>query len=167
VLREHRIGELGWLIHRQGLLYNRQFGWDGGFEALSAAIYHEFEALPDAPPKALWVADCGGRILGSVFVAPFEGSAETAQLRMLYVEPEARGQGLGTTLVRQVVSFARDKGYRRVKLWTQENLTAARRIYAAAGFRVIESKPHRSFGKDLVSEFWELDVSVPLQRASS
>jgi GNAT superfamily N-acetyltransferase len=104
----------------------------------------------------MWVAERAGETLGSVFVQPFERSAETAQLRMLYVEPAARGQGLGTTLVAAAVSFARQAGYRRIKLWTQENLVAARKIYAAAGFRLVESAPHRSFGKDLVSEFWEL-----------
>ena len=158
VLRPHRLGELGWLIHRQGVLYNRQFGWDGGFEALIATIYGEFHALPAAPPRDLWVADRGGRILGSVFVIPHEGSAETAQLRMLYVEPEARGRGLGRLLVDQAVAFAREAGYRRMRLWTQDTLAAARRIYAAAGFAMVASHPHHAFGKDLVGEFWEREL---------
>lgn len=158
ILRGRRIGDLGYLTQRNGLLYNQQFGWDGGFEALAAQIYREFHELPATPAKNLWVAERNGKILGSVFVIPYEGSAETAQLRMLYVEPEARGLGIGTLLVQQVVTFARDHGYRRVKLWTQENLTSARKIYAARGFRLIESSPHHSFGKDLVSEFWELEL---------
>ncbi|MDO8359993.1 MAG: helix-turn-helix domain-containing GNAT family N-acetyltransferase [Devosia sp.] len=158
VLRPHRVGEYGWLIHRQGLLYHQQFGWDIGFEALAAGIYREFHDLPVAPPKALWVAEQDGGIVGSVFVIPLAGSAGTAQLRMLYVEPETRGQGLGTTLVKQAVAFARDSGYRRMRLWTQANLEAARSIYAAAGFTMVETSPHHSFGKDLVSEFWELEL---------
>ncbi|MBI4921166.1 MAG: MarR family transcriptional regulator [Devosia nanyangense] len=158
ILRPHRVGEYGWLIHRQGLLYNQQFGWDIGFEALAAGIYREFHDLPATPPKALWVAEHDGGIVGSVFVIPLAGSTGTAQLRMLYVEPETRGQGLGTTLVRQAVAFARDSGYRRMRLWTQANLEAARRIYAAAGFTMVEASPHHSFGKDLVSEFWELEL---------
>ena len=156
VLRPHRIGELGWLIHRQGILYNQQFGWDIGFESLIAGIYREFQEAPATPPKNLWIADRGGRIVGSVFIIPFEAGAETAQLRMLYVEPEARGLGLGTTLVQQATSFARDNGYRRVRLWTQANLVSARRIYAAQGYTMIESEPHHNFGKDLTGEIWEI-----------
>lgn len=159
ILRGPRVGDLGWLTHRNGLLYNQQFGWDGGFESLVAGIYQEFHDLPEGPPKNLWVAERNGKILGSVFIIPFERSAEVAQLRMLYVEPEARGLGIGTLLVKQVVAFAREKGYRRVRLWTQENLTSARKIYAAQGFaRVGDTEPHHSFGKDLVSEFWELEL---------
>jgi DNA-binding MarR family transcriptional regulator/GNAT superfamily N-acetyltransferase len=159
VLRGPRVGDLGLLTQRNGVLYNQQFGWDGGFEALAAGIYKEFHELPPDPPKNLWVAERGGKILGSVFVIPYERSAETAQLRMLYVEPEARGLGLGTLLVKQVVAFAREHSYRRVKLWTQENLISARKIYAAAGFRLVGTpEPHHSFGKDLVSEFWELEL---------
>jgi GNAT superfamily N-acetyltransferase/DNA-binding MarR family transcriptional regulator len=159
ILRGPRVGDLGWLTHRNGVLYNQQFGWDGGFEALVAGIYREFHDLPENPPKNLWVAERNGRILGSVFVIPFERSAEVAQLRMLYVEPEARGLGIGTLLVKQVVAFAREKGYRRIRLWTQESLASARKIYAAQGFeRVGDTEPHHSFGKDLVSEFWELEL---------
>lgn len=159
ILRGPRVGDLGYLTQRNGLLYNQQFGWDGGFEALAAGIYREFHELPPNPPKNLWIAERNGKVLGSVFVIPYEGSAETAQLRMLYVEPEARGLGIGTLLVKQVVAFSREHGYRRVKLWTQESLTSARKIYAAQGFRMVdEAKPHHSFGKDLISEFWELEL---------
>ena len=157
ILRGPRIGDLGWLTYRNGVLYNQQFGWDGGFEALAAGIYEEFHNLPDSPPKNLWIAERNGKILGSVFVIPKDGSSETAKLRMLYVEPEARGLGIGTLLVKQVVSFAREKGYRRIWLWTQENLTSARKIYAAQGFELIGSEPHNSFGKELISEYWQLE----------
>lgn len=157
VLRPHRIGELGWLIYRQGLLYHQQFGWNGEFEALIARIYHEYEAAPESPPKSLWVAERDGSIVGSIFVLPSEGREGVAQLRMLYVEPEARGLGLGTTLVAQVVSFARQSGYRKVRLWTQSVLTSARKIYEAAGFAIAETSQHHSFGKDLTGEHWELE----------
>lgn len=156
VLRPHRIGELGWLIHRQGLLYNQQFGWNGDFEALIARIYNEYHFAPDTPPKALWVVEQDGVVMGSVFCMPSDGIAGSAQLRMLYVEPPARGRGLGRLLVDQCVRFARDSGYERIRLWTHSIQEAARRAYAGAGFEIVESEPHRSFGRDLVSEIWEL-----------
>jgi len=158
LLRPHRVGELGWLIHRQGLLYNQQYGWNIEFEALIAKLYHDFEMAPASPPKALWVAERNGAIVGSIFAMPSEGRPGTAQLRMLYVEPEARGLGIGRMLVDQCVRFARDNGYRRVRLWTQSILTPARKIYTAAGFRLVDSAPHHSFGVDLVGENWELEL---------
>ena len=156
ILRGPRVGDLGYLTQRNGILYNQQFGWDGSFEALVAGIYQEFHELPEAPPKQLWIAERNGKILGSVFVIPFERSTDVAQLRMLYVEPEARGLGIGTLLVKQAVAFARQHGYSRMRLWTQANLTSARKIYAAQGFGMVGSEPRQSFGKDLVSEFWEI-----------
>jgi DNA-binding MarR family transcriptional regulator/GNAT superfamily N-acetyltransferase len=161
VLRPHRLGDLGWLIHRQGLLYNQQFGWTIEFEALIARIYHDYEAAPASPPKALWVAERGGQVVGSIFVLPSEGRPGTAQLRMLYVEPEVRGLGIGRTLVDQVVKFSRENGYKKVRLWTQSVLTSARKIYTAAGFEKVEENTHHSFGKDLTGEHWELDLSSP------
>lgn len=158
VLRPERLGELGWLIHRQGLLYNQQFGWNAEFEALIAQIYAEYAKVPDDGRKYLWVADRGGEVVGSIFVVPSAGREGTAQLRMLYVEPVARGLGLGGTLVAQAVSFARSAGYARMRLWTQSILVSARRIYEAAGFRCVETAPHRSFGQDLVGEHWELEL---------
>lgn len=158
LLRPHRIGELGWLIHRQGLLYNQQFGWNIEFEALIAKLYHDFEMAPASPPKGLWIAERNGAIAGSVFAMPSEGRPGTAQLRMLYVEPEARGLGIGRVLVDQCVRFARDSGYSHVRLWTQSMLVPARKIYAATGFKLVDSAPHHSFGVDLVGENWELEL---------
>ena len=158
VLRPHRVGELGWLIHRQAVLYNRQFGWNGEFETLIARIYHEYEVAPATPPKALWVADREGEVMGSVFVTPSAGRPGTAQLRMLYVEPEARGLGIGSSLVDQCVAFSREAGYQKLRLWTQSVLESARRIYASHGFEKVESAPHRSFGQDLIGEYWELTL---------
>ena len=156
ILRPHRIGELGWLIHRQGLLYNQQFGWNGDFEAMIARIYNEYHFAPDTPPKALWVAEQNDMIAGSIFCMPSEGIPGSAQLRMLYVEPAARGQGIGRMLVDQCVRFARDAGYERMRLWTHSIQEAARRTYAGAGFEIVDSEAHDSFGKSLVSEIWEL-----------
>lgn len=156
ILRPHRIGDLGWMIHRQGLLYNRQFGWDIGFESLIAGIYNEFQNAPADPPKALWVAEQNGSVAGSIFVMPSDGVAGSAQLRMLYVEPSARGQGVGTALVAQAVSFARDNGYERMRLWTHTIQESARRVYAAAGFVIVETIEEHNFGKDMVGEIWEM-----------
>lgn len=154
-LRPQRIGDIGWLVHRQGVLYHEQFGWNGAFEALIARIYSNYHAAPETPPRNLWVAERGGAIVGSIFTMPSEGLAGSAQLRMLYVEPEARGLGIGRLLVEQCVAFAREAGYERMRLWTHTIQDSARRLYAAAGFAVVESKPHHAFGKDLISEIWE------------
>ena len=158
LIRPHRVGELGWLIHRQAILYNQQFGWNIEFEALIAGLYHDFEQAPAAPPKALWIAERRNMIVGSVFAMPSEGREGTAQLRMLYVEPEARGLGIGRALVDQCIRFARESGYSRVRLWTQSVLVSARRIYADAGFRLVETRAHHSFGHDLEGETWELEL---------
>ena len=154
ILRPHRVGDLGWMIHRQGILYKRQFGWNGKFEALIARIYGGYEAL--SGPKDLWVAEQDGAIVGSIFVAPSEGIEGSAQLRMLYVEPQARGQGVGTALVAQAVGFARANGFERMRLWTHTIQDSARRIYAAAGFAVVETMPEHNFGKDMTGEIWEM-----------
>jgi DNA-binding MarR family transcriptional regulator/GNAT superfamily N-acetyltransferase len=156
ILRPHRIGDFGWMIHRQGILYNRQFGWNIGFEALIAGIYNEFHEAPEAPPKALWVAEQDGTIVGSIFVMPSSGIDGSAQLRMLYVEPAARGQGVGTALVAQAVGFARDNGYGRMRLWTHTIQEAARRGYAAAGFAIVETIEENNFGVRMTGEIWEM-----------
>lgn len=156
ILRPHRIGDLGWMISRQGLLYNRQFGWNIEFEALIAGIYRDFESAPHDPPRNLWVAEQDGAVVGSVFCMPSDGIAGSAQLRMLYVEPAARGQGIGAVLVDQCVRFARDSGYERMRLWTHTIQESARRVYSAAGFGVVETMPEHNFGKDLVGEIWEM-----------
>lgn len=156
VIRGHRLGELGWLIHRQGLIYNEQFGWNIEFEALIAGIYSQYQTAPDTPAKDLWVAEQDGRIVGSIFVMPSDGLPGSAQLRMLYVEPAARGQGVGAALVAQAVSFARGNGYERMRLWTHTNQESARKVYAAAGFVIVETMPEKNFGKELNGEIWEM-----------
>lgn len=160
VLRPHRVGELGWLIHRQAVLYNQEYGWNSAFEALIAKIYADFEATTTTAPKALWVAEQNGEIAGSVFIVPAEGQKQTAQLRMLYVEPSARGNGVGGRLVEEVVTFAKTSGYKRITLWTQDCLTSARKIYSAAGFKLVSEGKHHSFGHDLNGQYWERDLTT-------
>lgn len=154
VLRAPRVGDYGWIIHRQGVLYGEEYGWNEEFEALVAGITAHFIQNFKPGRERCWVADKSGRIMGAVFVV--EEDAETAKLRMLYVEPEARGEGLGARLVSEVVKFARGAGYRRVVLWTNDNLTAARRIYEKAGFTLVSQEPHESFGHKLTGQYWEL-----------
>lgn len=159
LIRPNRVGELGWLIHRQAVLYHLEQGWNGEFEALIARLYSDYEAAPANPPKSLWVAEQGGEIAGSVYIIPAaEDAASTAQLRMLYVEPAFRGMGIGKRLVEEAVRFSRASGYRRVILWTQDCLVSARRIYQGAGFTLEREEPHHSFGVDLNGQYWSLEL---------
>lgn len=157
VLRPPRVGEIGWLIHRQALLYHLEQGWNGEFETLITRIYAEYEAASGAP-KHLWVAELEGEVAGSVFVLPStEGEEGAAQLRMLYVEPMFRGRGIGARLVAEAVAFAKLSGYRRIMLWTQDCLASARSVYQKAGFILAREDPHHSFGTDLNGQYWVLD----------
>lgn len=159
ILRPHHIGEIGWLIHRQGLLYHLEQGWNGEFETLITRIYAEYEAAPASPPKALWIAEQDGEVAGSVFIIPAAAEpAGTAQLRMLYTEPAFRGRGIGKRLVQEAVRFSRASGYKRIILWTQDSLVSARRIYQGAGFVLIREERHLSFGADLNGQYWALEL---------
>ncbi|MGE0241660.1 MAG: GNAT family N-acetyltransferase [Parvibaculaceae bacterium] len=155
-LRAPRPGDYGWIIHRQGALYAKEYGWNEEFEALVAGITERFIQNFKPDREACWVADKDGRIMGAVFVV--EEDADTAKLRMLYVEPDARGDGLGARLVGEVVKFTREAGYKRLTLWTNDNLTAARRVYEKAGFRLVSEEGHESFGHKLTGQYWELGL---------
>jgi DNA-binding MarR family transcriptional regulator/N-acetylglutamate synthase-like GNAT family acetyltransferase len=154
MLRPHQPGDMGWVVHRQGLLYAQEYGYDETFEALAAEIVAKFIQNYDAKRERCWIAERDGEIVGSVFLVA--GSKTVAKLRLLYVEPAARGLGIGARLASECVRFARQAGYKKIKLWTQSELDAARHIYKKAGFHVVEKKRHHSFSKDLVAETWEL-----------
>lgn len=155
-LRPHRVGDLSWMVHRQAVLYAREYGWDAGFEALAAEVAAGFIRNFDPRREHCWIAERQGRIVGGVCVVN-EG-AQVARLRMLYVEPEARGLGIGARLVDECIRFARRAGYRQLILWTNDVLASARRIYQAAGFRLTAEERHHSFGHDLVGQTWTLDL---------
>ena len=147
---------MGWVVQQHGLLYAREFGWDISFEGMVAGIAAEFLKNFDPKRERCWIAEIDGQQAGSVFLV--KHSDEIAKLRLLLVDPAARGSGLGKRLVDECIVFARECGYRKITLWTQSMLLAARGIYEDAGFVLIASEPHHSFGQDLVGETWERDV---------
>ena len=154
LLRPHRPGDIGWIISRHGALYAQEYGWNMQFEALVAEVAAKFLCSFDRRRECCWIAERDGGNVGSVMLV--EDTQTTAKLRLLLVEPDARGLGIGARLVRECLRFAREARYERVTLWTNSVLVAARHLYEGAGFRMIDAQPHRSFGHDLVGEIWEL-----------
>jgi DNA-binding MarR family transcriptional regulator/N-acetylglutamate synthase-like GNAT family acetyltransferase len=153
VVRPHRPGDMGAVIRLHGTIYTREYGWDQTFEALVARIAARFIERYDPARERCWIAELDGEVVGSVFLV--KKSRTVGQLRLMIVDPRARGLGIGARLVDECVRFAREAGYRKVTLWTNSVLLAARHLYAQAGFRLVHEERHRSFGKDLIGETWE------------
>jgi DNA-binding MarR family transcriptional regulator/N-acetylglutamate synthase-like GNAT family acetyltransferase len=156
ILREPRPGDIGWVVRSHGAQYAGEFGFDSSFEALVAEIAAQFLRSFDASRERCWIADIDGAPVGSVFLMRHDD--EVAKLRLLLVEPAGRGQKLGTRLVGECIAFARACGYRKITLWTQSILAAARKIYQDTGFVLTSTEPHRSFGQSLVGETWEMKL---------
>jgi DNA-binding MarR family transcriptional regulator/N-acetylglutamate synthase-like GNAT family acetyltransferase len=156
ILRSPAPGDLGEVVRLHGMLYAEEYGWDQRFEGLVAGIVARFVERYDSKRERCWIAERDGKVAGSVFLV--KQSEASAKLRMLLVTPEARGLGLGARLVNECIAFARLARYRKITLWTNSVLVAARHIYEKTGFRLVKQEPHRNFGKDLVSETWELKL---------
>jgi DNA-binding MarR family transcriptional regulator/GNAT superfamily N-acetyltransferase len=157
-LRSLAPGDIGWIVHRQTVLYHQEYGWDWTYEGLASRILGAFVAEFDPTKEDGWVAERRGAIVGSIFLMTGDEPG-VARLRLLYVEPSARGLGLGRTLVDACITRARELGYRRLTLWTNDVLVSALRIYQAAGFRLTHEAPHHSFGHDLVGQTWVLELT--------
>lgn len=154
-LRFHREDDLEWVIRRHGELYTKEFGWDHRFEELVAGIVEEFQKNYDATCERCWIAEMNGESVGCVFVVKAQ-EAGVAKLRMLLLEPTARGIGLGEHLVAECIEFARSVGYRKLILWTSDALNAARKLYERAGFQLVKEEAHSMFGPPMMGQTWEL-----------
>ncbi|MEH6477073.1 MAG: GNAT family N-acetyltransferase [Sneathiella sp.] len=155
-LRSHRPGDMGWIIGAHGRLYSEEYGWDDTFEAMVAKIAAEFIENFDPKSECCWIAERAGRNIGSAMVVKEDET--TAKLRLVIVDPDARGLGVGVKLVEECLNFSRRAGYSKITLWTNDNLHAAIGIYKNLGFKLAGEEPHHSFGADLVGQYWQLDL---------
>lgn len=157
-LRSHRAGDMGWIMSRHGELYDREYSWNTDFEALVGEIVVNFLRNYDEKRERCWIAELDGERVGSIFCV--RDTDDVAKLRLLLVEPSARGHGVGKLLVRTCIDFARSAGYRKLTLWTNSVLDAARHIYEREGFQLVKADSHHSFGHDLTGQFWELNLET-------
>jgi GNAT superfamily N-acetyltransferase len=158
ILRQHRPGDMGWVVHRHGVIYTQELGWTPNFEAVVARIVADFIDNFNPKRERCWIAEREGEIAGSVLLIQHPEEKDTAKLRLLLVEASARGLGLGKALVDECTQFARAAGYKKITLWTHDVLAAARHIYKQAGYQLVEQEPRHSFGIDVISETWELTL---------
>ena len=157
IRHELRSGDIGWVIERHGVRYHQEYGWGVAFEALVATVAAGFASAHEPDRERCWIAELAGERVGCIFLV--RQSDAVAKLRLLLVEPTARGHGVGGRLIDTCLTFAREAGYGTVILWTNDVLTAARRLYTRGGFRLIHSEPHHDFGPEMIGETWELDLS--------
>ncbi|KAJ5159600.1 acetyltransferase [Penicillium canariense] len=158
VLRTHRPDDIEWIVHRHGILYDQEYGWDERFKALVASIAADFIKEYDPKSERCWIAEKDGKPLGCIMLVKDRPREDTAKLRLLLVEPSARGLGVARALVRQCKTFAAEVGYERIVLWTNQILTSARQLYTSEGFKCVQEEEHETFGIKLMGEFWELDL---------
>lgn len=161
ILRTHQPGDIGWIIHRHGVLYHQEYGWDERFEALVASIAAEFIDHYDPQAERCWIAEKDGNRIGCIMLIKDRSSHNTAKIRLLLVEPSARGLGVARALVRKCRTFAEAAGYERIVLWTNQVLTSARRLYASEGYCFTQEEEHEAYGMRLVGESWETSLKTP------